>query len=417
MADQEDAIEHGGECRDRSGTVSPVREPFAERVLHVDMDAFFVEVERRRDPSLRGVPVVVGGTGPRGVVASASYEARRRGVRSAMPTAQARRMAPSARFVPPSHGVYGEASAEVFAVVEGFTPVYERLSVDEAFLDISGLRLLHDSAAAVGAALRSAIRERTGLPASVGVATSKLIAKLASEDAKPDGMLVVPAGTETSYLHPKPVGALWHVGEATRARLEELGIATIGDLAATPPETLVRRLGPTLGRALSDLAAARDDRPIEPGEGAKSISVEETYHRDLTDPQAIDRELVRHSDRLAGRLRRSGWTGSTVTLKVRFGDFSTITRSETIGAPTATAHVLLSVARRLLERAAARARPVRLLGLGVSSLEPATAPRQLAIGDAEWDDVEDAVAQIRARFGPDAVGPARLLDDPGSQKL
>lgn len=394
---------------------SDVAEPFGEHVLHIDMDAFFVEVERRRDPSLRGVPVVVGGIGPRGVVASASYEARVRGVRSAMPTSHARRRVPAARFVPPDHTAYREASAEVFSIIRGFTPVVEPLSVDEAFLDISGLRLHYGSVEEVGSTLREAVRSGTGLPASVGIAASKLIAKLASEEAKPDGMLVVPAGGETAFLHPKPVGALWHVGEATKARLEELGIATIGDLAAFPRDTLRRRLGPTMGTALSELAAAHDPRPVVAGGGAKSVSVEQTYESDISDSAVVERELLRQSDRLSRRLRRAGLAGTTVTLKVRLADFSTLSRSET-SAPSASSHDLFEAAKRLLSRAGVTGRPIRLLGLAMTGLEPLDAPRQLELEGRDWSDLDDAVALVRDRFGDGSVGPARLIDRPGDRE-
>ncbi|NQV05888.1 DNA polymerase IV [bacterium] len=387
---------------------------FAECVLHFDMDAFFVEVERRRDPSLRGVPVIVGGIGPRGVVASASYEARRRGVRSAMPTAHARRQAPSARFIPPDHSAYRDASREVFEVIETFTPLVEQLSVDEAFLDISGLRLHYDSVEDVGSSLRSAIKEATGLPASVGIATSKLIAKLASEEAKPDGMFIVRAGTETAFLHPKDVGELWHVGQATRARLEELGIVTIGDLASFPLDTLRRRLGPTMGAMLSDLAAAHDPRPVVSGGGAKSISVEQTYETDIDDPAVLERELLKHADLLSRRLRSAGMAGTTVTLKVRLADFDTLTRSET-GSATSSAHDLFEAGKRLLERSGVGDRPIRLLGVGMTGLEPIDAPKQLDIGGPGWSEVDDAVAKVRDRFGDGSVGPARLVDPPKCQ--
>jgi len=376
------------------------------------MDAFFVEVERLRDPALRGVPVVVGGAGNRGVVAAASYEARQYGVRSAMPMAHARRQCAALRVVPPDQRAYGAASRQVFTVIRSFTPLVEPLSVDEAFLDIGGLWMHHESPTAFANSLRAAIRSETGLPSSVGIATVKLLSKLASNDAKPDGVLVVPAGTELAYLHPKQVRSLWGVGEATYARLEQIGVQTIGDLARVPPGTLIRRLGPSLGTHLSSLARADDPRPVETGEGAKSISVEQTYERDLLGREVLDRELLRMSDRLSLRLRRAGFVARTVTLKVRFHDFSTITRSHTEAAPIDTAHGLYAVALDLLERAAVGERPVRLLGLGTDGLEDANAPRQLDLTGGDWDDVEGAVEEVRQRFGDDAVARARLLDAP-----
>jgi DNA polymerase-4 len=388
---------------------------FDEHIAHVDMDAFFVEVERRRRPGLRGRAVVVGGLGNRGVVASASYEARRRGVRSAMPIVHARRLCPHADFLPPDHTAYREASGEVFAVLRSFTPVVEPLSVDEAFLDVSGLRLHYPGPAEVGEAIRTVLREQTGLPASVGMATSKLIAKLASDEAKPDGMVVVAAGEETAFLHPKEVGALWGVGEATLARLAELGAVTIGDLAELPADLLQRRLGASLGMHLARLARADDPRPVSTETEAKSLSVEATYEQDLTDPDRIEGELLRHADRLASRLRRAGLRGRTVHLKVRLGDFTTVTRSHTLRTPTDTAHVLYRAAKALFDRTSARGRPVRLLGLGMEGLEAASAPRQLDLEGAGWDEVERAVDRIRDRFGGGAVGPARLGGEAGGE--
>ncbi|MDX1690116.1 MAG: DNA polymerase IV [Acidimicrobiia bacterium] len=386
---------------------------FAETIAHVDMDAFFVEVERLRRPELRGRAVLVGGAGPRGVVASASYEARARGARSAMPMAHARRLCPHAVVVPPDHEEYRRLSASVFEVFASFSPAVEPLSVDEAFLDISGLRLHHPTPGDVAASLRAAVRTKTGLPASVGVATSKFVAKLASDAAKPDGTLVVAAGGETAFLHPMGVRSLWGVGEATHARLEELGVRTIGDLAALPEGTLVRRLGPALGAHLAALAMAEDPRSVESPEAARSISVEVTYDVDLEDAAAIDRELLRHADRLAGRLRAAGVAARTVTLKVRWSDFTTITRSETVESPVDSAHELHALGGRLFERAGGATRPVRLLGLGGSGLVDGSAPRQLDLaGGGRWDDVQSAVEQVRDRFGSSAVGPARLASEP-----
>jgi DNA polymerase-4 len=386
---------------------------FAERIAHVDMDAFFVEVERLRDPGLRGVPVVVGGLGRRGVVSSASYEARTTGVGSGMPIAQARRRCPSARFLPPDHAAYREASAGVFAVLESFTPAVEPLSVDEAFLDVGGLRLHFPSPEEVAGAIRAALREHTGLPASVGVGTSKLIAKLAGRRAKPDGVWRVPAGEEVAFLHPLPVRALWGVGEATFSRLEALGIATVGDLAGFPVAALERRLGPTLGRHLHELAHARDPRPVEPASGVKSVSVESTYDTDLVDPERIEAELLAHADRLAWRLRSAGVRARTVHLKVRFGDFTTVDRSRTLPAAVDTAHDLYGAARTLADRAGIGRRPVRLLGLGGGGLEPGDAPRQMGLEGPSWEDLERAVDRVRGRFGRASIHPARLTGEPG----
>lgn len=371
-----------------------------------------MEVERLRRPELRRVAVVVAGLGGRGVVSSASYEARRHGVGSGMPTGHARRLCPHARFLAPDHHAYGDASRRVFAVFESFTPVMEPLSVDEAFLDIAGLRLTYESPEAIGAAIRTAVRERTGLPASVGLATNKLIAKLASRAAKPDGLRLVPAGSEVEFLHPMPVRALWGVGEATYARLEELGVRTVGDLAAVPRATLERRLGGALGGHLSELANARDERPIEPGGPAKSISVEETYAKDLSTRRTVEKELLRLADRLASRLRAAGFAARTVALKVRFGDFTTVTRSHTLLAAVDTTQDLYRAGLDLLERAEVGHRPVRLLGIGGEALEDVGSPRQLGLEPPRWGELEAAVDRVRERFGMEAVRPARLAEPP-----
>lgn len=388
-------------------------EPFGESIAHVDMDAFFVEVERLRRPDLIGRAVVVGGAGPRGVVASASYEARARGVTSGMPMIQARRYCPHAVVVPPDHSSYREQSGKVFEVLEGFTPVIEALSVDEAFLDIGGLRLLYDSPREVAADIRRRIRETLGLPASIGMASTKLLAKMASRDAKPDGVCVVPAGGELDYLHPKPVRALWGVGEATHARLEELGVATVGDIAAFPRTTLVRRLGDAVGGHLWDLASGSDPRTVESAVSARSVSVEETFDTDLVEADQVDREILALADRLASRLRRAGFAASTIHLKVRFEDFSTVTRSHTFEQPVSTVRDLYGTARALLARTAARTRPVRLLGIGADSLVAAAEPRQLDLAPRSWDELEDVVEEVRGRFGSSAVARARLLDTEG----
>ena len=382
---------------------------FAERFLHIDMDAFFVEVERKRDPSLQGVPVIVGGLGRRGVVASASYEARAVGVHSAMPIGEARRLCPRARFVPPDHNAYGEVSRQVFDVFRGFTPMVEGLSVDEAFLDIAGLRLHYQSPAAAGDELRSRVLREVGLPASVGISAVKFISKLASDAAKPDGLLVVAAGSELSFLHPMPVRRLWGVGQATRASLEALAIETIGDLAVVPKTVLVSRLGPSLAEHLSQLANGIDDRQVEAGGGAKSVSVEETYATDLDTDAAIDQALLRLCDRLSSRLRRAGYAGHTVVLKIRFGDFETLTRSMTVADPVERTPALRDASRGLLDRIDRAGRSVRLLGVGVSSLDDAATPRQLSLDSQARNVAAEVVEDVRMRFGQEAVFPASLM--------
>ncbi len=385
---------------------------WTEPILHVDMDSFFVEVERLADPGLVGRPVAVGGPGPRGVIASASYEARRFGVRSAQPTATARKLCRDLVVVPADHLRYDEVSAEVFAIFRSFTPLVEGLGLDEAFLDVRGLRLHFESPTTVGEAIRSRIRTELSLPASVGVAAVKFVAKLASESAKPDGLRHIPADEQLGFLHGLPASAMWGVGPATRAALTRLGVETVGDIAAIPEGVLRETLGPSAGRHLHDLSRGVDPRDVVPDIAAKSISVEETYEEDLEGRDVVETALLAHAQRLSGRLRRSGLKARTVSLKIRYPDFTTLSRSQTITTAIDGARPLFQVATELLHGLGDLERPVRLLGLGGSSLEPAAAPTQLGLEvDADWDRVEDAVAEVRRRFGDAVIGPARLYGD------
>ena len=380
------------------------------------MDSFFVEVERLDDPGLVGIPVAVGGKGPRGVIASASYEARMSGVRSAQPTATALRMCPQLVVVAPRHGRYGEVSTDVFSIFRGFTPLVEGLSLDEAFLDVTGLRLHFDSSVAVGDAVRAEIRNQIGLPASVGVASVKFVAKLASEAAKPDGLRHVPEREQEEFLRSLPATSLWGVGPATAAALTRLGVETVGDIADLPVSTLTAAVGPATGQHLHDLAHGLDLRPVVPDSTAKSISVEETYDTDLTSLELIETSLLAHAQRLSGRLRRAGLRGRTLTLKLRKADFITISRSHTVAGATDGARELFQISRDLL-REVGDPGPVRLIGLAATSLESAGEPAQLEIGGSEtWSRVEAAVADLRDRFGDDVVGPARLLSSEPPKK-
>jgi DNA polymerase IV len=376
------------------------------------------------DPRLAGKPVLVGGTGPRGVVAAASYEARRFGVHSAMPMVRARRLCPQAVVLPPRFEAYSEASTRVHEIFREFTPLIEPIALDEAFLDVSGSARLFGTGAEIGSAIRARIRAVTGLVASVGVATTKLVAKLASEEAKPDGLLVVEPGTELSFLHPLPVQRLWGVGPATLKRLERFGTQTVGDLAALPEATLVDALGRAAGHHLHELALGRDERPVEPDRETKSIGQEETFPRDVHDPEALRREARRLAERVGSRLRSKGLAGRTVTLKLRYPDFRTITRSVTLGEPVDASAEIARLALALLESVAPGA--VRLLGVSVRNLTPVPAHQEvLPLGEGPGgtnpevnalNQVQQAVDAVRARFGEDAVGPAGLLD-PGEKKL
>lgn len=384
---------------------------WSEPILHVDMDSFFVEVERLEDPGLRGRPVAVGGSGPRGVIASASYEAREHGVRSAQPTAIALRLCPELTVVASSHGRYGDMSARVFSIFRSVTPLVEGLSLDEAFLDVSGLRLHYDTPVVVASEIRARLKTELGLPASVGVAPVKFVAKLASEAAKPDGIRHVPEEQMLSFLHALPATAMWGVGPATHAALARLGVETVGDIAALPESSLINAVGPTAGRHLHDLANGRDSRQVVPDSKAKTISVEETYDRDLETPDLIETALLSHAQRLSSRLRRSGLRGRTITLKLRYSDFTTITRSHTTGAGVDGARQIFKIATELVATRD-RTEPVRLLGLGAGSLEPVDTPAQLDLdSDPAWDEVENAIADVRLRFGDASLQPARLISE------
>jgi DNA polymerase IV len=382
---------------------------FAEHFLHVDMDAFFVEVERLHDPTLRGKEVIVGGLGNRGVVSSASYEARARGVRSAMPIVEARRRAPRATFVSSSMGRYGEVSKQVFETLRGVTPTMEKLSVDEAFLDISGLRRHFDSPLTVAREIRRRIRADVGIPASVGLATRKFISKLASEDAKPDGIYLVSAGEELAYLHPMPLRKLWGVGQATYAALEALGATTIGDVAAIDVGILTSRLGPSLGRHLWQLSRGIDDRSVTGGGGAKSVSVESTFSRDVVGVDNLERELLRLSDRLAGRMRRAGVRGRTVEIKVRYASFETVSRSVTPSDSVRRTHEIWEHGKALLGKLDVGNQPIRLLGIGVAHVGDADAAEQLTLDEPVVKAADDAAESVRERFGDDSIVPASLL--------
>ena len=390
-------------------------------ILHVDLDAFYASVEQLENPDLRGQPVIVGGLGPRGVVAAASYEARPYGVQSAMPMAHARRACPDGVFIAPRFDAYQAASRNVMAILRAFTPIVEPIALDEAFLDVSGARRLHGAAPDIATAIRARVHAETGLTASVGVATTKMVAKIASDLAKPDGVLVVEAGRELDFLHPLGVERLWGVGPATRRRLDRLGVQTIGELAALSEENLVASLGGAHGRHLHALAWNRDPRPVEPVRHAKSMGHEETFARDVADREVLRREIVRLADRVGQRLRAAAHAGRTIQLKLRYGDFRTITRSRTLADPTDLGGDIARVANSLLEGVDIT-EGVRLIGVSVQQLEPVavvqgTLPLPLAArDDTDADErraskrgaVEASVDRIRRRFGDDAVVPARI---------
>jgi DNA polymerase IV len=393
-------------------------------VLHVDMDAFYASVEVRDRVELAGRPVVVAGgsspAGDRGVVLSATYEARAFGVRSAMPVAQARRLCPQAVFLPPQFATYAEVSRGVMAVFREITPLVEPLSLDEAFLDVGGsVRRLGMSPAVIGEWIRGQVYDIHRVSCSVGVAPSKFLAKLASGLAKPDGLLVVPADGVLEFLHPLPVSALWGVGPRTAQALHRLGCATVADVASMPLPALRRAVGSAHAEHLHQLANGRDDRLVTPDLPERSVGAEETFAHDAADRTVLRRELLRLAERATAALRCRGLSGRRITVKIRYPDFTTITRSRTLADPTDSARVVYRVAAELLDAHRHPGAPVRLLGVRVEHLIRGRTGEQLTLDGsgmaAQWPDAERAADLARSRFGSAAVRPATLLDMSGGR--
>lgn len=402
--------------------------PVATPILHVDMDAFYASVATRDRPDLQAVPVIVGG-GYRGVVLSANYLARASGVRSALPMTRARRLCPQAVVVPPDHSLFEQVSRSVMETFRRVTPVVEALSLDEAFLDVRGSTRRLGTPLEIAERLRATIHDEQAVTCSVGVAASVSVAKLASRLAKPDGVVVVPPAEITSFLHPLDVGELWGVGEKTRAMLHRLGLVTVGDVAHTPLRTLQRAVGDQLGRHLHDLAWGTDHRTVAAGRGffghgsgdpdkrrpepvEGSMGADETFGRDTDDREVILRELLRLSARVAGRMRVAGVAGRTVTIRVRFADFTTISRSRTIPEATDVTQEVYRTAVRLYDALGLQRARIRLVGVRVEGLVPrTTVHHQLALGEPEhgWADADRAVDRAVSRFGTAAVRPASLL--------
>jgi DNA polymerase-4 len=381
----------------------------AATIAHVDMDAFYASVEQRDRPGLRGLPVIVGAApGGRGVVSAASYEARRFGVRSAMPISRAVRLCPQGIYLPVDMDKYQRASAEIMAILRDFSPLVEPLSVDEAFVDLAGTTTLFGPPDEAVSAIKTRIRAETGLTASAGLAANKFVAKVASDLRKPDGLVIVPAGTETAFLAPLAIERLWGVGRVLAETLRDMGVATIGQLQGIPASTLERRFGEH-GRHLHELAFGRDDRAVEPSTAAKSIGAETTFGVDCRDPERIRRTLRRHAERVARELREERLAAARVTLKLRFADFHTITRSHT-GDPTRDGLELYRRALAMLDREAV-SEPVRLIGLSASGLG-AGDQGQLPLLDpvaVRRDRLGPVVDRLTARFGEGVVRPASLL--------
>lgn len=378
-------------------------------ILHVDMDAFYASVAERDDPSLRGKAVVVG-AGARGVVLSANYAARKYGIRAAMPVGRAKRMAPHAIFVTPDHARYSEVSAKVMEIFDSFTPLVEPISLDEAFLDVTGARKLLGTGREIAVEIRRQVEASEGITCSVGIAPSKFIAKLASGHCKPNGILEIPADRILNFLHPLPVGAIWGVGPKTAETLERLGLRTVADIANLPRATLIRALGQASGASLYELAWGRDYRDVTPNEPDKSISAAETFAQDIDDPEEILREFLRLTEKAAARLRENDFYTKTISIKVRFADFSTISRSKTLPLPIDSTHDIYEVAKSLfLALGLGRAR-LRLVGISLDNLSLA-APEQLLLGARErgWREADSAIDQAKLRFGGGSVRPGRLI--------
>lgn len=377
------------------------------------MDAFFASVELRSRPELVGKPLVVGGLGSRAVVLAATYEARAFGVHSAMPMGRARRLCPSLLVIEPERSRYEEASRGVMEVFRSITPLVEPLSLDEAFLDVAGAGRRLGSPRQIAELIRARIADEQGLPCSVGVASTKFVAKLASSRAKPDGLLVVPHQAVVQFLHPLPIGALWGVGERTEEILTRLGLRQIGDIAATSESTLISAVGQAAGSHLYALSWGRDERSVTPNEPDRSIGAEETFPRDVDDPAIIRRELLRLSERGAARLRATAQVSRTVSIKVRFADFTTITRSRTLREPTDVSRVVYDTACGLFDALDRQGALIRLIGVRCEGLSGATgASHQLAMsgGEEDWRAAERAVDLAAARFGTGAIRPAALVE-------
>ena len=391
--------------------------PEHSTILHVDMDAFFASVSELDYPQYRGKPLVVG-AGSRGVVLSANYAARKFGIRAAMPVARAQRMAPTAIFIPPDHERYSDVSRRVMEIFFEYTPYVEPLSLDEAFLDVTGSRRLFGSGRDIAQAIRKRVSDQEKITCSVGISTTKFIAKLASGRCKPDGVLEIAHDRILTFLHPLPVNEIWGVGPKTNEELQRLGLRTVADIAHTPIETLKRALGESAGVALYELAWARDYREVVPDAPEKSISAAETFSYDLEDREEIFRELLRLTERATHRLRNRELRSKTIGLKVRFSDFTTITRSKTVALPINGTHEIYEIAKDLFLALKIDGARIRLLGVSLENLSDETgAVEQLELGEREvgWREAQAAIDRAITRFGRGSVLPARLVGEDEEQ--
>lgn len=394
--------------RGRQVTAEPLDDTSAT-ILHIDMDAFYASVELLERPELVGKPVIVGHPSLRSVVTAATYEARKYGVNSAMPMAVALRRCPQAIVLEPHFERYTHYSGVVMRLLRDVTPLVEPLSIDEAFLDVTGALRLMGTPWQIGSRLRERVFAETGLRASVGAAATKYVAKLASSRAKPDGLLVVPAASTLAFLHPQPVSALWGVGAKAEEQLTRLGLRTVGDVAEAPLDTLTRAVGPATATRLHELARGHDPRPVSTEREDKSIGHETTFEQDVVDAETVHRTLLSLADGVAVRLRRAGVQARTISIKLRFSDFTTIARSRTLAEPTEVARRIYEEARSLYDAANPEERPVRLIGVRGEQLTGEVAALGLWDDDAVWRDAEHAVDAVADRFGHGAVRPAALL--------
>ena len=378
-------------------------------ILHVDMDAFYASVAELDHPEYKGKALVVG-AGTRGVVLSANYEARKFGIRAAMPVGRAKRMAPHAIFIAPEHHRYSEISARVMAIFHSYTPLVEPISLDEAFLDVTGSQKLFGTGREIAAKIREQVEKEEGITCSVGLAQSKFIAKLASQHCKPNGMLEIKSDRILEFLHPLPVRAIWGVGPKTAESLERLGLHTVSDIAHTPRATLIRALGESTGASLYELAWGRDYRDVVPDEPEKSIGNEETFSEDLDNPEEILREFLRMTEKATARLRERSLFAKTISIKIKFADFSSLTRSKTVPIAIDNTHDTYEVVKALYLALRNDGARIRLVGVSFSQLQEG-APVQLELGARErgWREADTAIDRAQARFGRGSVRPGRLI--------
>ena len=378
-------------------------------ILHVDMDAFYASVAELDHPEYQGKALVVG-AGTRGVVLSANYEARKFGIRAAMPVGRAKRMAPHAIFIAPEHHRYSEISERVMAIFHSYTPLVEPISLDEAFLDVTGSQKLFGTGREIAAKIREQVEKEEGITCSVGLAQSKFIAKLASQHCKPNGMLEIKSDRILEFLHPLPVRAIWGVGPKTAESLERLGLHTVSDIAHTPRATLIRALGESTGASLYELAWGRDYRDVVPDEPEKSIGNEETFSEDLDNPEEILREFLRMTEKATARLRERSLFAKTISIKIKFADFSSLTRSKTVPIAIDNTHDTYEVVKALYLALRNDGARIRLVGVSLSQLQEG-APVQLELGARErgWREADTAIDRAQARFGRGSVRPGRLI--------